>query len=281
MIGDHDDDRDSLWRVFKRKANRFGFDVAASKLETDATFIVFDDPFEWEGLAAAGRNVTVFEDAARMVSDRERRPWRGLSGTVRPEWVVVRSDRASIAAPHAAIDAKVNYFRWLPWDMSVAATGNQYDLAPEVWVLTVPDVGRPWLTLVEALFKGRRVRLFSEGVSEGTDLTAFGAFDVMNSVFAQKMVPEVVISFTDDGAFAPMKGWFIANGVGVREFAPYVVGDRPMSPAEALGLPRLSELGAAPDTWSPAEIIASAWVGSGWRRLTEILKGWCEVGVAA
>jgi glycosyltransferase involved in cell wall biosynthesis len=280
MVGDHENDRDSLWRVFKRKANRFGVDIAPSRLEPDAIFIVFDDPSGWEGVPADARNMTIFEDAARMAAGHENRPWSGWTSYIKPGWVVVRSDRASTAAAHAATDAKVNYFRWMPWDMSVVATGDQYDLAPEVWVLTGPDVDRAWHALSDGLFKGRRVRYFSEQPVVGVDSIAGGAFDVMSFVFSQKMVPEVVISFTDDSAFAPMRGWFIANGVAIKEFAPYVA-DRPLSPAEALGLPRLSEFAVAPDKTAPTEIVASAWVGSGWRRLTEILTDWAEGGIAA
>jgi glycosyltransferase involved in cell wall biosynthesis len=281
MVGDQEDDRDSLWRVFKRKANRFAVDIATSKLEPDAILIVFDDPFLWEGLGRNGRNMTVFEDAARMVAGYEKRPWLGWSGDLERQCVVVRSDKASTPATHPAIDAKVNYFRWMPWDMSVVATGDQYDVAPEVWVLTSPRVPAAWHTTAEGLFRGRRIRFFSEGGAEGVSLVTGGAFDVMNFVFSQKMVPEVVISCADDSAFAPMRGWFIANGVVIKELAPYVACDRALSPVEALGLPRLSELGASPDKSTPAEIVASAWVGSGWRRLTEILTDWAEGGVTA
>jgi glycosyltransferase involved in cell wall biosynthesis len=277
MVGDHEDDRDSLWRVFKHKANRFGFDVATGELEPDAIFIVFDDPFAWAGVSADERKMLVFEDAARMVAGYENRPWPGWSGEIRPDWVVVRSDHAPAAASHAAIDSKVNYFRWMPWDMSVVAAGDQYDLAPEVWVLTGPEVTAAWHAAAEGLFKGRRVRFFSEGSQEG----AGGAFDVMRFVFSQKTVPEIVLCLNSDSGFAPMRAWFIANGVAIKDFAPYVAGDGSPSPAEALGLPRLSQLRAEPDKAAPSEIVTSAWVGSGWRRLTQILTAWVEGAAAA
>ena len=121
---------------------------------------------------------------------------------------MVRSDKASAAAAHPAIDAKVNYFRWMPWDMSVVAAGDQYDLAAEVWVLTGPNVGPAWHAMAQGLFEGRRVRFFSEGPAEGVDNVAGAAFDVMSFVFSQKMLPEIVISLTDDSGFAPMRAWF-------------------------------------------------------------------------
>jgi glycosyltransferase involved in cell wall biosynthesis len=280
MVGDHENDHNSLWRVFKRKANRFGVDVAGDEVEPDAIFIVFDDPFAWEGVAEDGRRVMIFEDAARMAAGYDDRPWNGWSGALRPEWVMVRSDKAGIAPAHPATDAKVNYFRWMPWDMSVVAAGDQYDFAPETWVLTSPDVAPAWHAMAERLFKRRRVRFFSEGPVEGVESGAGGAFDVMNCVFSQKTVPEIVVSFNDDGGFAAMKAWFIANGVAIKEFAPYVSGV-PLSPVEALGLPRLSQFVVTPPKVTPAEIVTSAWVGSGWRRLTTILTTWAEGGVTA
>jgi len=280
MVGDHENDHNTLWRVFKRKASRLGVDVADNEFEPDAIFIVFDDPFAWQGIAGNARHMMIFEDAARMVAGHEQRPWMGWSGEIRPEWVVVRSDKASIPPTHAATDAKVNYFRWMPWDMSVVAAGDQYDLAQETWVLTGPDVAPAWHDTAERLFTRRRVRFFSEGPVEGVHGVAGGAFDVMSCVFSQKIVPEVVISFNDDGGFAPMRAWFIANGVAVKQFAPYIVG-APLPPVEALGLPRLSQFAVTPPKVTPAEIVASAWVGSGWRRLTEILTTWAEGGVAA
>jgi glycosyltransferase involved in cell wall biosynthesis len=281
MVGDHEEDGDSLWRQFKRKANRYGADVAVDDLEPGAILIVFDDPHAWDGLPAQGRNVTIFEDGARIMAGYQKRQWLGWTAELEPGWVVVRSDKAPVAAAHGAINARVNYFRWMPWDMSVVATGGQYDLAPEVWVLTSPHVGPAWRGLAEGLVKERRVRFFSEGRTEDGDDVASGAFDVMNIVFSQKMIPEVVIALTDDAGFAPMRAWFIANGVAIKEFAPYVVGDGLLTPAQALGLPRLSQFGLAPDKATPAEIVTSAWVGSGWRRLTEIITVWAEGGVAA
>jgi glycosyltransferase involved in cell wall biosynthesis len=276
MVGDHENDRDTLWRGFKRKANRYGVDVTDSQPEADAIFIVFDDPYAWGGIVDAGRYLTIFEDAARMVAGHQEQPWRGWSGAVRPEWVVVRSDKASAAPAHAATDSRVNYFRWMPWDMSVVATGDQFDRASETWVLTGPDVSASWRQMAQRIFKDRTVRFFSEGRVEGADDVAGGAFDLMRRVFSQKTVPMVVISLNDDDGFAPMKAWFIANGIAVKSFAPYVVADARLSPAEALGLPRLSQFAVIPDKATSAEIVASAWVGSGWRRLNDILTTLAE-----
>lgn len=281
MVGDREDDRDSLWRVFKRKGNRFGHDVAPHRFEPEAVFVMFDDPAAWNGVLADCRNVTLFEDGARLVAGFEKRSWTGWSDEIKPEWVIVRGDKAASEAAHGAVDARVNYFRWVPWDMSIAATGDQYDLAPEVWILTGPNVQGAWHDFAERQFRGRKIRYFSDGATDGVVSVSGGGVDVMNFVFSQKMVPELVILLAQDDSFAPMIAWFTANGIIIKDYSAYADDRQTLTPGEVLGLPRLSEFGRLPDNVAPAEIISPAWVGSGWRRLNEILTEWSERSVAA
>jgi len=277
MVADTDDDTDSLWRLFKRKANRFGHALDPGEVVDKATWLVFDDPAAWASLTAGRDRVVIFDDAARMVADLSRRPPPDLSGVDCERWVVVRSDRAAGAPRHRGHDLPVNYFRWLPWDMSVVATGDQYDLAAEVWVLRDEGVGPGWLAQAKAAFPRHRIRYFGDGDVADLDGTAGAAFDLMGVVFAQKMIPELVLSFSLDDGFAPMKAWFTANGIALREYAPYVA-ETALEPNVALGLPRLSEFSCLPDRAAPVETVTGAWVGSGWRRFTNMLTEWAMPG---
>ncbi len=237
--------------------------------------MVFDDPEQWRELLAGRGRVVVFDDAARMAAGHLKRPWTGWEGRVRPDWVMIRGDKGGPRAGHGAVDVPVNYFRWLPWDMSVVATKDQYDRVAEVWVLANATVDTGWLRILGRAFPGRRVRYYGAGDGGESQRPISGPFDVFASVFAQKTVPEIVISLTHDQDFAPMKAWFAANGIPVREYAPYATPEAG-DPIVALSLPRLSEFCAPPDEVTPQEVISPAWVGSGWRRFTAFLTEWAE-----
>jgi hypothetical protein len=131
------------------------------------------------------------------------------------------------------------------------------------------------MTLVDRAFSSRRVRHFGGAVADRADPAGETWFDLYARVFNQKTIPELVISLTHDPHFAPMKAWFAANAIAVREYAPYATPDA-ADPVQALSLPKLSEFCRLPETVEPKDIVVPAWVGSGWRRFTAFLTSWAE-----
>lgn len=280
MVADTADDADSLWRVFKRKSNRFADGAGLTGVEAGAVVLVFDQTDDWRDLLAERDRVVVFDDAARMVAGHRKQTWRDWSGRVRPQWVMIRSDKGGASVDHEAIDVPVNYFRWLPWDMSVQATGDQYDLAPEVWVLTSEAVDPAWVAILDRALASRRLRLFGGETVHDPAIAVETWFDLFTHVFAQKTIPEMVVSLTHDPNYAPMKAWFAANAITVREYAPYAMPDG-ADPVQALSLPKLSEYSHFPERIEPREVVSPAWVGSGWRRFTALLASWAEADDAS
>ena len=84
MVGDHEDDEDSLWRLFKRKANRFGCHVASSELEPDAISVVFDDPFAWEGPIGGRAQRDPFRGRRPDGGRLREAPMAGMVGRIQP-----------------------------------------------------------------------------------------------------------------------------------------------------------------------------------------------------
>ena len=281
LVAQNDDDSNSLWKVFRRKANRYAHALDVTEVEQDAIVAVFDVPAHWESFAGGDRCALLFEDAARMAADFHALGEPATLNFDGPEWLVVRSKGAPAAPDRKGVQQLVNYFRWLPWDMSVVATGDQYDLTREIWLLTSPDVGTAWPDLLGSLFPGRRIRRFGDGSDGRPPGGGGGALAVMDMVFSQKLIPELVFCLTHDLSYVGMKSWFSANGVTVRELAHYVRLGEATAPVDIMGLPKLSEFTQLPDRSKPAEIVTAAWEGSGWRTLTAMMKEWKPQTVAA
>jgi len=268
VVADREDDGDSLWRLFKRKANRFAHGVEPAEVAAGAVLFLFDDPAEWQTLVGGRAEVVVFDDAVAMARRSHDKTLEAPAAGAHPNWVVVRGDTGTAAPDHGSFDLPINYFRWLPWDMSVPATGDQYDRLEEIWVLIDETTSAGWRAVADRVFAGRRVRFFGGG-------EAATAAHLMDCVFTGKQTPELVISMTLNDSFGPMKAWFTANGIAVRELAGYVgagAGER----VQVLGLPRISEIAKWPDSAALEENVRAVWRGSGWDELARITGAWTK-----
>ncbi|MEO7027292.1 MAG: glycosyltransferase [Caulobacteraceae bacterium] len=268
VVGDDGPPGGAAWSHFRRRGQRCALNLHLSELEPTAWLFFFVSPADREGLREARHRVVVFSDVAAMANEIRK---AGECEPVRPRegWTSVGGDGG--VSTRSGIDIRLNYFRWVPWDMAVDGGQESFQVLPEAWLLTGPRVSNRWRDPLAVAAGGLPVRKFVVGRA-AEEPEEFGLATLIERVFAQRIVPRMVLSLSLDEAFSPIKSWFLASGIDLREFGFYASDILP--PANhALAAPKASDLFGlygAPSTESSRS--AGSWRGSGWDAILDLIN---------